>query len=153
MLKRLYEDLKFEMKSRINCNEEERKNHDIKKEVIKSIIDAYNLKEKDKKSALTDDEVNLIIKSKLKQTKDAIGDFEKGNRQDLIDQANLEILTLESYLPKQLSEDEIKKIVLEKVNELSLDINNVGIVMKNVMPAIGSLADGNIVKKIIHEMR
>lgn len=143
MIKKLHEDLKQAMKNK----------ESVKKEVIKSIINSCNWGEKQKKAELSETEIHSIIKSKLKQTKDALNDFEKANRIDLIDLANEEICVLESYLPKQLSNEEIEVIVKDKINELSLDSKNIGAIMKNVMPVIGSSADGNTVKNIILNLK
>ena len=98
------------------------------------------------------DEVLKIIRSQLKSTKEAIVHFEKGGRQDLINQSNFEIDILESYLPKQLSNEEIEKIIKDKINELSLDVKNIGLIMKNVMPILNGKTDGNKVRTIVQKI-
>lgn len=145
MILKLREDLKIAMK-----------NHDEKRrDVLKMILAECSKFEHNKNrnpGPLTDDEVLKIIRSQLKSTKEAIVDFEKGGRQDLINQSNFEIDILESYLPKQLSNEEIEKIIKDKINELSLDVKNIGLIMKNVMPILNGKTDGNKVRTIVQKI-
>ena len=85
--------------------------------------------------------------------KDALADFEKGGRTDLIDAYNKEIEVLEVYLPAQLSEDEIKKVVTETAAELGIEggKQNMGKLMGPVMAKVKGQADGGAVKKIVME--
>ena len=85
--------------------------------------------------------------------KDALADFEKGGRTDLIYAYNKEIEVLEVYLPAQLSEDEIKKVVTETAAELGIEggKQNMGKLMGPVMAKVKGQADGGAVKKIVME--
>ncbi len=145
MLQKIREDLKNTMK-----------NGDSKKrDVLKLVLAECSKIEHDKNrkpGPLTDNEVIKIIRTQLKSTKEAIVDFEKGGRTDLVDQSNYEINILQSYLPKDLSDEEIEKIINDKIKELSLDTKNIGIIMKHVMPILNGKADGNKVKDIIQKI-
>ena len=94
-----------------------------------------------------------IISKQLKERRNSIEDFKKGDRQDLVDQTNEEIEILLNYLPKQLSEEELKEIVKEAIEEVNAkSMKDIGTIMKTVMPKIKGRADGNLVNKIIKEI-
>jgi uncharacterized protein YqeY len=79
-------------------------------------------------------------------------EFEKGNRQDLVDQTNAEIEILLEYLPQQLNEEEIEEIVRMAVNETgSNSIKDMGKVMAAVTPRTKGRADGKLVSTIVKQ--
>ena len=105
MLKeKLMEDLKEAMRSK----------NEIKKNTVQMVRAAILQIEKDKGIQVEDDRILEIIAKEVKSKRDALKDFEKAERQDLIDQTNQEIEVLQQYLPKQLSKEEIK-VELEKI--------------------------------------
>lgn len=105
-----------------------------------------------KKKALDDNEVINVIKKQIKQRQDAIEQFKKGNRQDLADKETKELEILKSYLPAQLSPEEIKKIIEEVITTLgTVEPKDMGRVMKEVMLRIGSSADGKLVSDLVKE--
>ena len=107
MLKeKLMEDLKEAMKSK----------NEIKKNTVQMVRAAILQIEKDKGIQVEDDKILEIIAKEVKTKKDALNDFAKAERQDLIQQTNQEIEVLQQYLPKQLSKEEIK-VELEKILE------------------------------------
>lgn len=140
---RLTEDFKTAMKSK----------DEIAKNTINLARAAIKQVEVDTRKDLTDEEIIPIIAKQVKMRKDALADFEKGGRTDLIDAYNKEIEVLEVYLPAQLSEDEIKKIVTETAAELGIDggKQNMGKLMGPVMAKVKGQADGGAVKKIVME--
>ena len=79
--------------------------------VLRMVKGAMQLEEINKKEELTDEDVIGIIAKQIKTRKESIVEFEKGNRQDLIDQTNAEIKILEEYMPEQLSEEEVDQII------------------------------------------
>lgn len=81
---------------------------------------AILLLEKNSRRALDDEEIYKVISKEVKQRCEAILEFEKGNVQDLIDKANAETKILLSYLPQQLSEEEICEIVRQAVSKWEL---------------------------------
>lgn len=140
---RLVEDLKASMKNKDS----------IRKNTITMIRAAIKQKEVDERVELSDEEIAEIISKQLKEKKNVIEDFKKGNRQDLVDLTEKEIKILLEYLPKQLTEEEIKKIVLETIDEVNAEsIKDIGLVMKSVMPKVKGKADGNTVNKIVKEI-
>ena len=95
-----------------------------------------------------------ILTKQVKMRKDALSDFEKAGRTDLIDNYSREIEILMSYLPEQLSEDEIRQIVLDTKSELGIEggMNHMGRLMGAVMPKVKGVADGGTVKKIVQSV-
>jgi uncharacterized protein YqeY len=79
--------------------------------VLRFLWSAIRNEEIDKKKDLSDAEIQQIVARQIKQLKDALQDFTASNRQDLVDKNKMEIDLLEKYLPAQMSDDELKKIV------------------------------------------
>lgn len=103
-----------------------------------------------KGSVLNDEEIIAIISKEVKMRRDAIIEFEKGNRQDLVDSTNQEIEILLNYLPQQLTEKEITEIVTNAVKELDASgMKDMGKVMSVVNPKTKGRADGKLVSEIV----
>ncbi|MCX7694555.1 MAG: GatB/YqeY domain-containing protein [Caloramator sp.] len=103
-------------------------------------------------SKLDDEQVIEVLNKEVKQRRDSIEEFEKGNRQDLIEQTSKEIEILLEYLPQQLTEEEISEIVKEAVNEVQANsIKDMGKVMAIVMPKVKGRADGKLVNQIVKQ--
>lgn len=136
----LMEDMKDAMRSK----------NVIKKNTVTMVRAAIQRKEVDERIDLSDDAILEIIAKQLKEKKMAIDEFKKGDRQDLIDLTEKEIEFLLGYLPEQLSEDEIEKIVIETIEEVNAQsMKDIGLIMKAIMPKVKGKADGNTVNKII----
>ncbi|WDC83903.1 GatB/YqeY domain-containing protein [Caloramator sp. mosi_1] len=103
-------------------------------------------------SKLDDEQVIEVLNKEVKQRRDSIEEFEKGNRQDLIEQTSKEIEILLEYLPQQLTEEEISEIVKEAVNEVQANsVKDMGKVMAIVMPKVKGRADGKLVNQIVKQ--
>lgn len=144
MLKeKLMQDLKDAMKEKDT----------IKKDTVQMVRAAILQIEKDKGIEVDDSKIIEIIAKEVKGKKDALGDFEKGGRQDLIDQTNSEIDILSKYLPKQLSKEEIKEIVQKIVSKLgATSMKDMGSVMKEAKNQIGAGADGRAINEVVKEI-
>ena len=93
-----------------------------------------------------------ILAKEVKQRREAMLEFEKGNRQDLVDQSKAEIEILLNYLPQQLSEGEIRQIIKESAIEAGASsIKDMGKVMAIVRPKTLGRADGKLVSQIVKE--
>ena len=106
----------------------------------------------DKKVDINDELVTDVLSHQIKTRKESIVEFEKGNREDLIEKTNKEIELLQSYLPEQLSEDELVKLideVIAKVNPTSP--KEMGLVMKEVTPLVKGKADMKVVSTMIKD--
>ena len=86
--------------------------------VLRMVKGAMQLEEINVKRELNDDEVIRIISKQIKTRKDSIIEFEKGNRNDLIEATNAEIEILNEYMPVQMTEEEISKVIDEVFAEI-----------------------------------
>lgn len=103
-------------------------------------------------SQLNDEEILEVISSEAKKRKDSIEQYQKGNRTDLAEQEKKEQDILVKYLPEQMAEEEIRKIVKEKIKELAVSgPQETGKLMGAVMPQLKGRADGGLVNKIVQE--
>ena len=127
------------------------KDHDtVKKGVLSLVISSIALAEKEGGKVLTKDEELTYVQRELKQTREALAET-PASRQDLIDETNRKIAILESYLPKQMSEDEIRAVI-EKImaeNNLEPVKKSQGVIMKSMMAQYKGKIDGKMVSKIL----
>ena len=138
----LLADLKSAMKSKDK----------VAKDTVTMIRAAVLQKEKDTKTELDDSEILGIISKQYKQRKDALADFVKADREDLIETTNQEIAIIKKYLPEQLSHEEIEKIVSETIDEVgATSMKDMGKVMGKLMPKVKGVADGKTVNAIVRE--
>lgn len=129
------------------------KAHDKKKiDVIKLVKASIQNEEINLKKELTDDEVLSIITKQVKMRTDAIKEFEKASRTDLIDAYNEEINILSEYLPKALSEEEAISIIEEAFNTVNpTSPADMGKIMKEVSPKLKNRFDMGKASKIIKD--
>ncbi len=142
LAERINNDLKDSMKNKDS----------FKLGVIRMIKGAMQLEKKDPRAELTDEEVIKVISKQIKMRNDAIAEFEKANRQDLISQNEKEIEILNSYLPPRLSDEEINKILddtFSLVNPTSS--KDMGKIMKEVSSKVAGRADMSVVSALIKE--
>ncbi len=127
----------------------------LKTSVLRMVLSSINYYEIKKGGAgyeATDEDVLSVIQKEVKQRKDSIEQFKKGGRQDLVDKETKELELLQKYLPQQLSEEEIKSLVKEAINQTKASSPaDIGKVMGALMPKIKGKADGAIVSKIVKE--
>ncbi|SHG91001.1 GatB/YqeY domain-containing protein [Tepidibacter thalassicus] len=137
---KLMDDLKLAMKEK----------DQVKKSVITLIRSAVKQYEVDNRIELDDDGVIDIVSKQMKQRKDALEEFKKAGREDLIAQTESEIEILKTYLPAQLSDEEVEKIVVETIGEISASsMKDMGKVMSAIMPKVKGKADGKIVNQLV----
>ena len=141
MLKeKLMEDLKDAMK-----------NHDeIKKNTVTMIRASIKQIEVDKKVVLEDNEIIEIISKEAKKRKDALSEFEKAGREDLINQTNEELAIIKGYLPEELSAEELEKIIVDTIAEVGAEtMKDMGKVMQAVKTKTSGRADGKTINEIV----
>ena len=103
-----------------------------------------------KKKSLDDVETISVIKKQIKQRQDSIEQFTKGNRMDLADKEAKELEMLKSYLPPELGEEAIKKVIEEAVEQLGASgMKDMGKVMKEVNAKLAGQADGKLVSELV----
>lgn len=102
---------------------------------------------------LTDDEELSVLSREMKQRRDSLREFEQAGRDDLAEKVKSEIAIVEKYMPEQLSEDDIRQIVQEAINQTGASsAKEFGKVMGAVMPKVKGKADGNLVNAIVKEL-
>ena len=112
-----------------------------------------NVKLSQSKPELKEDGIIKIVHRQIKQHKDSIEQFEKGNRTDLAEKEKKELAILSDYIPEQLSEDELKKIITEIIKELEATTKkDMGKVIKTAMEKAKGKADGKTVSRIVSQM-
>ena len=130
------------------------KAHDeVAKNTISFARAAIKQYEVDHREELDDDGIAAILSKQVKMRKDALADFEKAGRTDLIDSYKSEIEILKRYLPEQLSDEKIREINKGTAAELGIEggMQNMGKLMGPVMAKVKGLADGNQVKQLVQE--
>ena len=128
---------------------------------LRMVLAAIGSKEKEKKykeklegdAVLADEEIISVLSYEIKKRKDAIALYEKGNRPELAEKEKKEIEIIKKYLPLQLSEEELKKLVEESIAKVGAkEIKDMGKVMADLNPKIKGKADGGEASKIIKEI-
>jgi len=139
---KLMDDMKTSMKNRDKA----------RKDTVIMVRAAIKQKEVDERVELNDEEILEVISKQLKQKKDALEDFRKGQRQDLVDLTEKEIEILLEYLPEQLTEGELDEIVKDAITEVEAStVKDIGKIMSIVLPKVKGRADGGLVNKIVRK--
>lgn len=143
------QDLKDQLKEAMLAKDE------LKTSVLRFILSGITYYEINKGGAgyeATDEDVMAVINKEAKQRRDSITEFEKAGRQDLVDKEKSELSILESYLPQQMSEEEVKKLVDEAVSSTGASSpSDMGKVMGALMPNVKGKADGQLVSRLVKE--
>ncbi len=141
----IYEKINSELKEALKAKDEK------KSGVLRMIISALRNKEIEKKGAgkdpvLTEDEVLDLVKKEAKKRKEAIALYEQGDRADLADIEKAELVIIGSYLPAELSREEIEKVVLDIKNGGVTEFN---VLIKEAMARLKGQADGKLVAEVV----
>lgn len=120
--------------------------------VLRMVKGAIQLEEINNKHEITDDEFIGVVSKQIKTRKESIVEFEKANRNDLVEQTKKEIEILNKYMPEQLSEEEVLKIIDEAFNTVKPEsVKDMGKVMAYVNPLVKGKADMSFVSKKIKD--
>ncbi|PIV55366.1 aspartyl-tRNA amidotransferase, partial [Candidatus Desantisbacteria bacterium CG02_land_8_20_14_3_00_49_13] len=137
---KLINDLKEALK-----NKQERRLSAIR--FLRSLVQRREI---DKRVPLTDEEILDIIQKNIKQRKEVFPNYERMNRQDLLEKEKEEVAVLEKYLPQQLSKEELQVIVDEAIKETGAATpRDIGKVMGVLMPKVKGKADGKLVGELV----
>ncbi len=143
LLKRFDDDLKTALKA----SEAERVS------VLRLIKSAVKNKQIDKGRELSEEEIISVLSTMIKQGRESIEQFTKANRMDLAQKEEREIAFLQAYMPQQLSHEEIDKIISEAIKEAAAGgPQEMGKVMRIVMPRLKGVADGKYVNERVREL-
>ncbi len=127
------------------------KNKELEKrtKLIKTVSDEAELI---KQSQLSDEETLSVVSAEAKRRKDSIEQYKVGGRPELAAQEEAEMAILAAYLPEQMGEDEVRRLVQESVKESgAAGAQDIGKVMKVLMPRVKGQADGGTVNRIVKE--
>ena len=120
--------------------------------LLKSGIDKYLIDNKMERHEASDEVVIEVVSKQVKTHKESIEQFKAGNRQDLIDGLNKEIELLSTYLPEQLSEEELRKVIDEVFDKVKPEsMKDMGNIMKELKPLVTGKADMKLVNTIVRE--
>lgn len=140
------EELRNKLKEAMKSSDE------VRVRTLRLLISSIKNAEIEKGRELTEEEFSDIVLKEVKKRKEAIEMYEQGQRKDLADEERRELAILEEFLPKQLSEDEIKKMVVEAIDSVGASgPKDLGKVMSVLMPKLKGKADGKLVNKIVRE--
>jgi uncharacterized protein YqeY len=140
---RIADDLKESMKAR-NAG---------RVSVLRMIKATIKNKEIEKQSALCDDDIHSVLSSFAKRSRESIDQFSQAGRTDLAEKEENELKVIESYLPQQLEEKEIRDLIRDTIQETSAEgPRDMGKVMKAVMARAKGRADGKLVNSLVKEM-
>ena len=141
MLDKINNDIKEAMKSK----------DALKLATLRMLKGAIDLERINKKlDKVLDEDIVTIIGKQIKTRKESILEFEKGNRQDLIDKTKSEIEILNVYMPVMMTEEEIEVVVIDAINEVNAtSVKDMGSVMRIVSPKVKGKADMSLVSSVI----
>ncbi len=130
-----------------------RNKESLRKNTIQSVRTAVLQEEKDNQLSLSDDQIIGVIASQLKKRKAALPEFEKSGREDLINELKAEIEVLQDYLPEQLSDEELRAMVQETIDEVSAtSMKDMGKVMQVMTNKANGRADNKKVSQLVKQL-
>lgn len=143
MLKaRLEEDLRDAM----------RKREELRLSVLRLAKSAIHNREIDLKRPLSEDEIMEVLNKEMKKRREAIEEFKKGNRSDLVSKEEAELRILEGYFPPPLPEEEIRSLAKQAISEVGAKSpSDLGKVMGKLLPSVKHRAPGEKVASIVRE--
>jgi uncharacterized protein len=143
LLQKLDDDLKSSLKA----------SDKLRLSVVRMAKAAIKNRQIDKGSELSDDDIIAVLSTLAKQRKESIEMFAKGGREDLAEKERQELGILQSYLPLQLTPEELESIILEAIQESSAKgTQDMGKVMRLIMPKVKGVADGKTVNQRVKEL-
>ena len=119
---------------------------------VRCVISEIKNREIDLRRELDDEEITSLVSTQIKKRKEAATLFDKGGRTDLSEKENQEMVILQKYLPEQVSEEDLKNRIQEVILELGIvDIKDLGMVMKTIIPEFKGRADNGQIKNLVIE--
>ena len=141
--KRISDDLKQAMRS----------GDTVKRDTLRMLMASINNAEIAKQSALSDADILGVISKDVKRHQESIDAFKKGNRADLVAKEEAEMVILQSYLPKQMSRDEVMAVAREVIAAVgATGPGDKGKVMQQLMPKLKGRADGKEVNDVVTQL-
>lgn len=142
ILDRLTEDMKSAMRAK----------ETVRLSAIRMALNTIKGREKEGKKELSEEELEGVIASDIKKRKEALDQFRQGGREDLVAAEEEAIGHLLVYLPEQMGEEEVARLVGDAVIETGASsMKDIGAVMKIIMPKVKGKADGALVNRLVKE--
>lgn len=127
-----------------------REKSENKRNAIRLLLTAIKVKEKELTHALGEVEIQQVVSSQIKQRRDSIEQYMQAERKDLAEKEEEELRILQAFLPEQLSEEALERLVAEAISEAGAgSIKEMGKVMKVLMPKVAGRADGKKVNELV----
>jgi uncharacterized protein YqeY len=140
---RLAEDVKSALRARDT----------VRLSVLRMVQSDMKYEEIRVKAPLDDDAVIALLSRSAKKRRESIEQFQRGGRDDLVRKERKELEVLQEYLPRQLSPEEVKKIIERAINATgAATVKDMGAVMKSIMDDVAGQADGKVVSQMVREM-
>lgn len=139
---KIEEDLKEAMKAK----------NEAALSTLRMVRAAFKNKQIDVGHELTDDEATAVMRTMVKQYKDALNDFRNAGRTDLADKQAKEIELIEHYLPAMLSEEKVEELAKAAISEMNATLSDTGKVMGAVMKKAAGQADGTVVRNVVERL-
>jgi len=125
----------------------------VRRDTLRLLVAAVENGRIDAGHELSDDETLRVLQKEAKQRRESIEEYRKGNREDLVQQEQQELEIIQTYLPEQLSEDEVRRLVEETISEVGAtgadDLRNV---MGPLMKKLEGRADGRVANAMVREL-
>jgi uncharacterized protein YqeY len=145
----LRERIEAEMKDALRAKDTVRLNT---LRMLKSAVGYHLLEKGGQDNPATDADVIAVVQKQIKQRRDSIESYEKGGRAELAEKEKAELAVLETYLPKQMSPDELAAVVKATIAEVGATSKaQMGAVMKALMPKVAGKADGKLVSQMVQQ--
>jgi uncharacterized protein YqeY len=120
--------------------------------MLKSALQYYEINKGGAGYSATDEDIMDVVEKEVKKRRESIVMYKSGGRNELAEKEEKELQILQAYLPEQMSEDEVKKLVDEAVNSTGAStMQDMGKVMGALMPKVKGKADGNLVSRLVRE--
>ena len=130
-----------------------KENEKLKLSTLRLIRAAIKNAEISKRDKLTEDEVIGLVNSNLKKLEESLDMFTKGQRPELAEKAKKEIEIVKKYLPEQLSEEEVEKMVKETITKFGFKgLQDIGPAMREIIPQLKGKADGKMINKMVRDL-
>ncbi len=125
----------------------------MRRDVIRGLLSAVKQVEIDSQKTLNAEDTVVVLQKEAKKRRESIDEAVKVGRSEIADQEKLELAIIESFLPAQLSRDQVKTIVQETIAQTGVTSQKeIGKLMGALMPKVKGLADGKLVNEVVREL-
>ena len=124
-----------------------------KRDTLRLLLAAIKQVEIDEKKELTDDEVLAVLNKQAKQRRESIAEYQAAGREDLVDEELAQLVLIETYLPDQMTREEIAEVATAVIADVGAEgPQDTGKVMGRLMPQVTGKADGRLVNEVVREL-